>query len=390
MTKIEIMIIMEDIEYGKAIGGYLARNAPEFAIRIIGISQTNEGKVKGCRYILVDEAFKDEFQEFKLDKSRIIVFISEPPTEKTADPEMRENRIFKYDSAPVILRELRYICSLNAGAKYHVKNQRPVEYAGFCSGGSGTGKTVVSIGLARDISKRYGKKVLYLNYEDFPSTKAYFIEALDGSRTISDFLYYIFRERSNSCPVLPSSFMFKDRLQVHGFYPEEGSNELKSLSLMELERFLDYLEENEDFEYVFIDFSGAINEESLYLLGKCRIAYLIGDETAVSALKNRTYYEYVKSRGGETMTNKIVNIINKGSNDSAANGSRLRIMEDDGSFYAKSNITQISISGVFGDGIKAIGDRLVKGEMKAEVSFETGGGEIDHLPKQMLKGISNA
>lgn len=360
MEKIRVAIIDQDCLYAEALGAYLSLESEEFEIRVADKSIFEEEKHEEFHLALVDERLLDKIKIDNIEAKWLILLTEDPIYENQGTKSSMSNKIFKYLPGPEIAREIRFIYALLSGKGSLLCRDKRTVMIGLISGASGTGKTVISIALARDLSKRNEKKVLYICMDNFDSTGVYFREAHGVNRTISDFLYFIFKGPGKNPVVPPESFMFKDAYGLYAFYPGAGMNEISTLNIKELEFFIQYIYENGNFDYVVIDFKDDLSLGSQYLLQLCKEIFVIygkGITAQAKTIAFTKYFEYLL-RSLEIIKYKKIYNFSSAIPEEKEEGFFIEV--DNNSFYESDNILEISIAGAFGSGVRTIKEYILR------------------------------
>ena len=375
IMKTKITIITVDFAYAEALGKYLTHNAMELEVSVIdgAVIDNNKVEIKTDLLIVDDESIEKSSSIMVNSGRRVILtenreiaiqnsnYLYDEDFQVSADDYQKWNCIFiyKYNNAPTILRDLRFILSNLSGQARIGKKQTNTAIVGFSGGGSATGKTTICISVARDISKRYKKRILYLNYECFPSTTAYFPNEPGSKRSISQYLYYLFKNKPVAGMLSTEGFLIHDDYKVSAFYPNDGLNELKTLDRSELEIVLENLSRNDAFDYIFIDFSADWSSESQFMLESCHFRFTICDTSRSNIIKNDEFIGYFSGLAGIEKSESFKQIINKKYTSECASMD-FQIELDEESFYESNGSIVITLGGTFGNGIQLIADALFR------------------------------
>jgi|GEM_PF-4635182 len=384
-NKVKIFLVIRDKGYGMALGRYLATHGKAFEI---AVEENYDPSVIGADHnsvILTDMACLFVFMGLETISSRLIFLTNRiQPTGEEIWHSGAE--LFKFTAAAQILKVIRAQTGCCGPFTDSVHKDQHAYCIGFTGAGSGVGKTAIAIGIARDISKRYGRRVFYLNAESFSSTKAYFEEATGDTISKSEFIYYFFKHAGLNEGFSPETYMFRDGFNVWGFYPNGGRNELKSLEELELRQVVEFLQSRCGFDFIFIDFSGDMDKTETCLLDQCSKVYLISDGSRASTVKNAEMEKYIESKDMSGFGSKCTRVLNKYGSDEKTQMADYVVARDDNSFYPNGGIMQISINGGFGSDLQIMGDRLIE-EFGAE---HADGPEHLNALIRSGRGISNA
>lgn len=271
-----------------------------------------------------------------------------------------EYYVNKYVSAETMLRYM----NLSYNTKYKKRRNEvfdvSCQYVYFCSSCGGTGKTTVALGLAQELVRYHGKKVLYINYEDFDSSYKYLPQ--EEGPTLEYFMVGANREKDLE------SYLQEDIYGIKYFSMGNKKNPLKSLNSKELIDFLEALNADGDFEYIFIDGTERLADEEEMLLKKCNAVCQI----EVDKRKKNGFSAYIKRIIGENCVNKLIHVKNFSDvGEEEKDNSINYIGYDDNIFLNKKELEigiikdgisakcwNIDIDGEFGVGIKELSKRF--------------------------------
>lgn len=370
MQRIKILILDQDISYSKALGAYLSFESQDFEIQVVdsdGDALANRS-FEDFQIALIDENLIDAI-DMRLFKVKVFILLSEDPySGKQVCKENKINQIFKYLSAAEMAREIRFIYALVSESGKLIRRDKKTRVIGFISGASCSGNSVITVSIAREMSRRYSKAVLYLCISSIDSTGVYFKEAQNPAMTMADFLYYIFRDATKKSIIPPESFMFRDSEDVYAFYPSTGINELNTLNASEMESFLQYIFENGDFDYIVIDFNQESNAANHYLLKQCQEIFVIYGKGLAARFKSEGFIKYFDFLTQSLELNNYKKVYNFSSlikRDYLAEQSEsFNIEEDYDSFCENDQVLDISMNNTFGSGIRRIGEYILKNEIR--------------------------
>ena len=365
MEKIRLAIIDQDFAYAEALGQYLSFESEDFEVYVADITILEREKPEEFHLALISNVRMDENNNYHIRSKWRILLSEDKVTDVGFIDEQNINnktpdRIYKYLPAPEIAKELRYIYALLSGKGKLIRRDKKTWLIGIISGASRSGKTVIAITLARLLSKFNGKKVLYICMDNFDCSLAFFREAHKSNRTISDFLYYVFKGSEKKQIIPPESFMFRDFHGVFAFYPGMGINELNTLCVEELELFIQYIYENGNFDYIIIDFNNDLHSGSQYLLQQCKEIFLVHSLDLVSKIQTVSFTRYFEHLIGELKIIKYKNLYNFATIIPEDDHENFYIEADSNSFFEAENIMEVSISSAFGSGVGLVKDYIIE------------------------------
>ncbi len=364
MDKIKVAIIDQDLAYAEALGKYLSFESQDFEVCVADTTISEREKPEEFHLALIDHALMEDKKNDVKAKWKVFLTEDSISADRFGDKQHLNNtipdRIYKYMPAPEIAKEIRYIYVLLSGKGKLIRRDKKTWLIGLISGASRSGKTVIAIALARLLSKFNGKKVLYICMDNFDCSLAHFREAHKPNRTISDFLYYIFKGSEKKQIVPPESFMFRDSYGVYVFYAGIGINEINTLNVEELEFFIQYIYENGNFDYIIIDFNNDLNLGSQHLLQQCKEIFLVHGVDLVSKIRTVSFTRYFNYLLEELKIIEYKNIYNFAAIIPEDDHESFFIEADSNSFYESDDIMELSISSAFGSGVRLIKDYILE------------------------------
>lgn len=356
MEIINVLLITSDMDYARAFTKALSEDNSSFIFTILnGEEPETTQDLKKFDLILSDKTLQNHNEYILLREKRGENF------EELQDVKA----LYKYDTAENISKELTLIYTVKTGHKFLTPLLKKSKIILFCSAEGGTGKTSVALGLAQDLTRFHGKKVLYINYEDIESTSKYF--EVQEEKSITNFLYYLAKGKKTNGII--DSFTVSDDYGVRTFSSSGGRNQLKLLTVEELSQFLNIIQENGDFDYIFIDNDPSLGEENIWLISACDKICKVdkwGNNTKEDCFKK--YLGYLLGDRIFDKMIKIVNFFDKGQRSEVENSDKIFIEYDEDSFsfnekdHGEEECTEvmiaINIDRDFGFGIKQLSTKL--------------------------------
>lgn len=346
MKKLDLIIMDEDYAYGSALGEYITNHSTIFYVKVYSDIQTLKKELKeeiGVDIILLSENMIEHLGEVT-DCLKIILL------ENNKMIDITPCAVDKYLSADRVVEEIKLIYGQTTG-KEIPKNHESTKLLGFFSPSGGTGKTVASIAVARYLSSSH-KKVLYLNFEDIPSTNAFFLLE-DRRKNLSDFLYYFFTKEEMNLASLIKGFVSKDRWQVDFFNPQKNYNDLLQLSADEVKHLLDSFCQSSDYDYICVDLSCSLSPINLLILTMCYKRFNIINDNLTSRHKLNMLNDFCNSSEGAEFLDSSTLVINQ-CQSKVKDDSEFTIDDDPMSFRYENGLCQIALDGKFGKGIYRI------------------------------------
>lgn len=262
MGKINLVIVDKDENYLKGLSLFFSTNySSEFKI----VSITDEAYLEKylrerpvIDILLINKAMFR--QEFRNGFIKTIILLSE---EKQRDSF--EEAIYKFQPAPKIYGEIKHMFTL--------KNPEHRESAGgerintkilsLFSPLGGIGKTALSIAIMYRLSEK-NNEVLYLNFEDIPSTRVYF--NCDEAMGMSDLLY-LAKDRSEVLKDEIVRHLQRDESGIYYFSPINSILDYETINGEDIAFLLNSIRELNMFNYVVLDLSSKFSSNYSAILG---------------------------------------------------------------------------------------------------------------------------
>jgi len=370
MDMIHLMILEKDREYGRALGKAISNLHNEFRISLCGLEDRKLGQ-SGFHLVLIGGYTKGDVAEYFSKSDHIVWLVDERRDDLIKIRENQETQnfqIYKYSKVSEIISYLRFVYGLITGRKEILKSTIKTSLIGFYSASGNAGKTVISIGTARELSRYHDKRVLYINFDEIPTTTLY-MKGGSEKKNIGDYLYYLFEKENGSICSYLDSFTYADEYGVNTFYPSGGRNDLKQLTREEIIHFLMTISDNH-YDFILLDLPDELSDITICLLELCRKVVVISEDTDISRYRKKIALECFNRLIPVQMEGKTLDVINRSTlysdNDECGTTSfshgkgSIRIEKDNDSFCSRENTVEISINHIFGLGIKKIAEEIVK------------------------------
>ncbi len=336
MKRISLAIIDHDDGYANALSKAITLKSEQFDVHTAPSSQWEKFDL-----VLMNEAETDSVQNEIRDKLILL-------TEKKCRMPWRETKsrpffLYKYENLSLLIAALQYYYSKIYGCSspFSVFEKEPF-VVGVCSGSGGIGCTSVSILLARELTEKKKKKVLFLSLEEVESASLYF-SFPEGHPFMGDYLYYLFsNDEKRKTSTFYSAFQYQDSYGVDLFYPSCGCNELCKLSVEEVHLFIESISTIGNYDYIILDCGSHFSKEILYWMRQCNQCILLKNGTAVSAEKNK----------------KRLEVFQKQQHFDCSRFLEYCISKDEESFIERDHKVDIYVNYTLGSEVKRIADRV--------------------------------
>lgn len=360
MEKITITIFTMDLEYGNALGKAISNLHKYCLVTVKKLAESEENK-------------QGDFVLLHGNGKSHRVYLSEEPVPHEEDFTVAQ--VYKYKKVSEILKDFLYTFAMNTGASWLYLESQKAELIGFYSATGGVGKTAISIGTARQLSKYEGMKLLYLSLEEMESTETYFHHTCQSTeRNMGTYIYHLFHSEKKNMASFVESFMNSDDYGVEFFNPCKHRNEMKTLNCEELSQLLREILKWKAYDYIFLDLQNDLAEETQYLLRSCERIVIVEEDTLFSKMKTEKLLKYFQGTEGESDVTKFIRVKNKveettvaqtieGILDPAEENEEKKIIiyRDDSSFLKQENGISISVENVFGLGVQDVVSEIRRG-----------------------------
>lgn len=370
MEKITLLILYDEDnkEYSLALGKAISNLHSDFEVTISksDLNKKYDLTLICGQYDRNRENYSNHLKDIILDYSNYKIYLVEEQVESTPQGHAPQN-LYRYTRVQEITSDLRYAYSIISGKKKFTKSDINSKLIGFFSASGGTGKTAVCIGVAQELAKYYDKKVLYLSFEEVEST-TYYLKGGNSNRNISDFLYYLFHHKLENICTFIENFIFTNQYGVEAFYPAMGKNELTQLTSEEILHFIKFLGNSNRYDYIVLDLSETLNEQTLELMESCFKTLIIEKDELVSIEKTNKILNYFEKTTSEKFNAGLIKVRNmvisvkeieddfnfESRNEELEDPTFLQIENDSSSFLIKESMKEINMDNGFGLGIKEV------------------------------------
>lgn len=207
-----------------------------------------------------------------------------------------QRAICKYQKVEQIYRQIYDIYAEKAGTNFELKEgEGSCKMIVFASPSGGAGSSTMAAACARYIAAK-GKRVMYLNLEDFGGADTFFVG--NNQSSMSDIIYAL-KSKSIKLAMKIESCTQTDSSGV-AFFPQANH----ALNMLELENeevltLLDEIRKTDNYDYIVIDKDFGIRKDDFKIYDQCNAWILVGTGTEISNAKIFRCYEAVKTMLGE-------------------------------------------------------------------------------------------
>ena len=213
---------------------------------------------------------------------------------ENADIESIRNQlsIGKYQRVDLFYKQILSLFAEKAKivTGYKMSDASQTKIVSFLSFGGGDGSSTVAAAFSVYATKQ-GKKVLYLNIEQFGSTEDFF--SGEGQFDFSDVIYTIKSKKSNVALKLESCVK-QDSSGVHFYSSPKVALDLMELEPAELASLLDELCLSGNYDYIVVDLDFCFSKKILSALAMSSKVVFVDDGTEISNTKFERGYHALK------------------------------------------------------------------------------------------------
>lgn len=182
----------------------------------------------------------------------------------------------------------------------------------FFSPSGGTGVSTLAMATAIQCAKKH-MDIFYLNLERFSSLPAIF-NSVENGQSLSNVLFFLKENSKNLSLKIKTSKLTDDVTGVHYFLPPESSFDIEDISIDEIKRLIDEMEDMACYDVIVIDISSELSDINISLLQRSDYIYYILAYDKISKLKFEGMikaFEILNKRKGLDFINKGEVILNK-------------------------------------------------------------------------------
>ncbi len=222
--------------------------------------------------------------------------------------------ICKFQKADLIYKQILSIYSENAGNVSGLKlgdDSSKIIVFEPISGGCGASSMAASCAM---YFAAKGKKTLYLNFEKFGSSDAFFVA--EGQFDMSDIVFALKSKKANLAMKLESCVK-QDSTGVYFFAASKIALDMMELTNDDISRLISELCLTGSYDYIIIDTDFSLERENINIYKKAHSLAWIGDGSELSNSKLFRAFNALSTleqNADSPLTNRLVLIYNKFSN----------------------------------------------------------------------------
>lgn len=317
MESLLVAVVSEDREYNKRLAEALVSVCRDLSVRAFSSRSFVKEWSEYCGRGMFCDTFDiilwagNEISELYSDN---IVFLADKVSMTGKDYEANRFAIYRYNAVSVIAADIFDIYAHLTGRSAFFTKEKNIRIYGFASAGGGTGCTSIAMAVSQELSRFYGKRVLYISFEDVESVCS-FMRGDNEKKDIGEFLYRLLGKmgektgcRKDRMPFL-DSYVMRDAFGVEAFVPAKGKNPLRELTAEDSNSFFAALVNCGRYDAMIFDFSSCVTEAALHAMSLTeKICLVVRKETV--DFREKKYMNQLGYCGGKDITSKIVRIQN--------------------------------------------------------------------------------
>lgn len=371
MESLLVAVVSEDREYNKALAGALASVCRDLLVRTFSsrrfVKEWSEYRGRGtyCDTFDIILWAGDEISGSYGDN---IIFLADKTSMTGKNYEANRFALYRYAAVSVIAADIFDIYAHLTGRSAFFTKKQNVRTFGFASARGGTGCTSIAMAVARELCRFYGKRVMYMSFEDIESVYG-FMSGHAEKKNIGEFLYRLLgragdkagRDRDRM-PFL-DSYVMRDAFGIEAFVPARGKNPLRELGREDADIFLAAVMGCGRYDVIVFDFASCVTEASFHAMSLAEKICLITQEGAAD-LREERYMNQLRYCCGKEMPGKVIRVGNMASSADREQKGRSDTAQKDEKADMKIRMTEavaadpgaggIPLEGEFGDSINKL------------------------------------
>lgn len=317
MKRLSLIIADTDEEYVDALCAFIGKKQPmRFDVKGFTGEEQLSRYLSGAKshfdILLVNPDFN--YRTLPLEKVRVLIFLQDGRGEGESHPSYW---VGKYQHGDKLVDEIIEKYVQGCGEQISpAGGALKTEVFSIFSPVGGSGKTSIAAGLSK-CSAQKGKKVFYLNLEDYASTSMFF--HFEPSKSFSNVLYYL-REKSENMAAKIEGCRSIDPVDgIYFFTPPESLSELYEAEPEELRQLVRLLKTSGMYDYVFIDMPSCFDKRAFSVLDESDIILLVASGDIGAEVKLKLFskeLEIMSKKRGIVLQDKINVVLNKAKESS--------------------------------------------------------------------------
>ena len=240
-------------------------------------------------------------------------FVESPDIESVNN----QRAICKFQKSDLIYRQILSIYSESAGSVSGMKlGDDSCKVIAFASPCGGVGSSTMAAACALHYASK-GANTLYLNFEKFGSSDAFF--SAEGQFDMSDIIFALKSKKTNLSMKMESCIR-QDQRGVYFYSQPKLALDMLELGTDEIIRLVSEAKLSGSYSYIILDLDFGIDNDMIRLLKQTNSIVWTGDGSEVSNLKiNRAYnaLAILEQSSDISILNRTVLVYNKFSNKSS-------------------------------------------------------------------------
>ncbi|HEX3030146.1 MAG TPA: AAA family ATPase [Clostridia bacterium] len=324
MTKLNMIVADSDDAYLRGITGYmLAKHSERFTISGFTNSQhlndfLSSGNHKVDILLVSPDIYQEEFQKHKITLIAIL-------SSGRLPQEYRNCEIInKYQLGENLISNVINLFSEKSTEIIVHGGEKKTKVISVFSPIGGSGKTTIAYGCALKYAQN-GLKVFYLNFENVPSTAAFFES---GTSNLSHILYYL-KAKNKNLPLKIEGIKMEDQYSgIHYFAPPARLTDMQDIQPEEYSRLISVMREMSVYDVIIADMSGILEKNNLTVIKESdEVLFVVTPEISsyIKASSVISELEEIYQDGKDNILSRFTIVLNKHFEGAATDIENLKI-----------------------------------------------------------------
>ncbi len=316
---IKIIFITDDMNYAKKLSTLLSLKSGEFQIEIVSDNcdfqlEAREHDFMSDLLFFSSNLSVEAMIHWKNEMGpERLVFLTENPVPSLIEQHRNKEKAYwsieRYGGIANLLQNIYFIVSCLENQDKPFIHYRNTLLVGVFSLSEFYLKSMVTVGIGRELKRFYQKRVLILSLNDAPILDL--IHQKEGRTPhIGDYLYYLFEKEEENIYSRIDSFVVSDSYGVDFFRFNSGRNDLRSLKKEELIKVIKTIESLGKYDVIILEFGSDLSPENISIVPSCQTMIFVEQKDKASKKINQYTMDYLKSMGFEKNKNNWITFSN--------------------------------------------------------------------------------
>ena len=255
MNKVKVVLYTQDTVYAEYFSNFMRNpsNSSKFSTKIFTDEAAFKNNIRNQKqHILLTDANLEESDKSNFDKVIII-------TEDKSNAAEHDLYVFKYQPLNELLSQVLSIYYESNGRiekSFYQENKETV--VSFYSGSAGTGKTILSLSLAKNLTMQ-NKRVFYISLEQLHTTYLFFKEPKVSSAEV---FYYLKNNTDRLISKIEALKSHDALTNIDYFTFPVLPEEMEMLTASDVKTLVSALKAMQEYDYIIIDLDASLHERN--------------------------------------------------------------------------------------------------------------------------------